>query len=233
MLARMLQYLYYGHYDVINIAAGLTRILDKAFPNVILDDAVLAQDFDFEVHANVYAMADRFEIQALKAVSATNFVFELRSKNFSIADLVSAIDFVYSTTPENDCGLRKWVVYRAQQVERELIRHDGFEMALKDHADFAWDFATKYAKANYLWCSNCKDTIDLVECRCGYHGMCGDPLCATEVVTSLRCTNCELWGKLRREVPRLEENLTLGELGRTDQPNAPFRKSQKKKRRFG
>lgn len=228
----MIQYLYYGEYDVINFAAGLTRILDKASSAVILDDAILAQDFDFEVHANVYAMADRFEISALKVLSATNFVIELRSKNFSIADLVSAIDFVYSTTPDNDFGLRKWVVYRAQQVEHELIRHPDFEGALKEHPDFAWDFATKYAKANYLWCTHCKDTIHLVECRCGFHGMCGDPICATEVVVALRCTGCELWGKLRREVPQVEENVTLGELGRTDEPEAPIKRPPKKKRKY-
>lgn len=234
MIARMLQYLYYGHYDVINIATGLTRILDKAASKFIHDDAILSQDFDFEVHANVYAMADRFEILALKAISATNFVSELRSKNFSIANLVSAIDFVYATTPDNDFGLRRWVVYRAQQFEHELVRHSDFENALKDHADFAWDFATKYAKANYLWCSHCTDTIDLVECKCGFYGMCGDPVCATQVPAALRCTRCDLWGKLRREVPRLEDDITLGELGRTDEPGAPLKRTpKKKKRRFG
>ncbi|ERF68880.1 hypothetical protein EPUS_04532 [Endocarpon pusillum Z07020] len=232
LIARMIQYLYYGKYDVLNVAAGLTRILDKASSKVILDDAIFAQDFDFEVHADMYAMADRFEIPALKALSAKNFVYEVRSKNFSIADLVSAIDFVYNTTPENDFGLRKWVAYRAQQVEHELVRHEDFKTALKDHPDFAWDFATKYAKANYLWCSHCKDTIDLVECRCGFSGMCGDATCATGAPAALQCTRCKNWGKLQRELPPLKENLTLGELGRTDEPNAPIKRSPKKKRRL-
>ena len=231
MIARMIQYLYYGEYDVMNVAAGLTRILDKASSKVILDDAMFAQDFDFEVHADMYAMADRFEIPALKALSAKNFVCEVRSKNFSIADLVSAIEYVYSSTPENDFGLRKWVVYRAQQVEHELIRHKDFETALKYHPDFAWDFATKYAKANYLWCSHCKDTIDLVECRCGFQGMCGDATCATGVPAALQCTRCEKWGKLHREVPALKENITLGELGRTDEPNAPIKRNSKKRKK--
>ncbi len=231
MIARMLQYFYHGEYDAINIAVGLTNILYKAAPSTDFDATTLPQDFDFEVHADMYAIGHRFEIRTLKAVSATKFVSELRSKNFSIADLVSAIQFVYSTTPDNDFGLRKWVVYRAQQFEHELVRHEDFENALKEHPDFAWDFATKYAKANYLWCSQCKDTIDLVECRCGFFGMCGDPLCATAVPAALRCTRCENWGKLRREVPRLEENITLGELGRTDEPEALIKRTPKKKRR--
>jgi hypothetical protein len=230
MIARMLQYLYCGEYDVINLSAGLTSILDKASSQIILDDAILAQGFDFEVHAQVYAMADRFEIPALKTIGATNFVSELRSKNFSIADLVSAIGFVYTTTPENGFGLRKWVVYRAQQFEQELVRYEGFENALKDHANFAWDFASKCARANYLWCCHCKDIIDLVECQCGFQGMCGDPVCATEVPAALRCTRCEFWGMLRRDMPRLEENITLGELGRTDEPDAPIRRTPKKRR---
>lgn len=232
LIARMLQYFYYGEYDVMNVAAGLARILDKASSKVILNDAVLIQDYDFEVHAEMYAMADRFEIPALEAFSATNFVSEVRSKNFSIADLVSAIEYVYKSTPENDVGLRKWVVYRAQQVDHELVRHDDFETALKDHPDFAWDFATKYARANYLWCSHCKDTIDLVECRCGFQGMCGDTTCVTGVPAALQCTRCEKWGRLQRDVPPQKENLTLGELGRTDEPNAPIKRSSKKKRRW-
>jgi hypothetical protein len=109
MIARMLQYLYCSEYDVINLSAGLTSILDKASSQIILDDAFLAQYLDFEIHAQVYAIADRFDILALKAIGATNFVSKLRSKNFSTADLVSAIEFVYTTTPENEFGLRKWV----------------------------------------------------------------------------------------------------------------------------
>lgn len=232
MVARMLQYLYYGHYDVINVAAGINHILDMAAPNIILDDAILSQDFDFEIHAALYAMAGRFEIPSLQTFSAAHFVSELRCKNFSIADLVSAIDTVYTTTPDSDHGLRKWVVYRAQQSEHELVRSNDFEMVLKDHADFAWDFATKYAKANYLWCSNCNGSVDLVECRCGFYGMCGDPICATEETAGLRCTTCEQWGKLQRDMPQLEENISLQELGRTDEPNAPTRKVSRKRRRI-
>ena len=233
MIGRLLQYCYNGHYDVINFAPGLSRVLDNASSNIILDEAILSQDYDFEVHAQVYAMAGRFEVPALKAVSAANFVFELRSKNFSVADLVSAIDVVYATTPETDFGLRKWVVYRAQQLQHELVRHNEFQHALKEHPDFAWDFATKYARANYLWCSHCKHAIDLVECRCGFYGMCGDPLCATQATAALRCTRCENYGKLSRDVPRLEDNINLGELGRTDEPEAPLKKTPKKKKRFG
>lgn len=230
MIARMLQYLYRGGYDVVNIAADLCKILDKASCETIFDDAMLAQNYDFEVHAETYAVAHRFGIPDLKALSAANFVSELRSKNFSAADIISAIDIVYTTTPDYDFSLRKWVVYRAQVSEHELSRHDDFKAALKEHPDFAWDFATKYARANYLWCCHCKDTIDLVECQCGFWGMCGDPLCATEKPAALRCTRCELWGMLRREIPRLEENFDLGELGRTDRPDAPIKKGSKKKR---
>ena len=233
IIARLMQYLYTGEYDVINFAPCLSRILGNASSQITFDDAILSQDYDFEVHAQVYAMAGRFEVPALQATSAANFIFELRSKNFSIADLVSAIDVVYATTPEYDFGLRKWVVYRAQQFQHELVRHDDFQTALKEHPDFAWDFATKYARANYLWCSHCNDMIDLVECRCGFYGMCGDPLCGTQATAALRCTRCENHGKLKRDVPRLEDNIRLGELGRTDEPEAPLKKTPKKRRRFG
>jgi hypothetical protein len=226
----MLQYLYYGHYDVVNFAANLRRVLDQASPQKLLDDRYLNQGFDFEIHAQMYAMAVRFEIPKLKTTSAAHFVIELRFKDFSVCDLISAIEIVYTTTSVDDISLRKWVVYRAQTFAIELARRADFESLLKDIPQFSVDFATKYARANYLWCSVCEDTVDLVECQCGFHGMCGDSKCATEMVTELRCTNCQAVGTLQRDIPRLEENVVMGPLGRTDEPNAPIKKVRKKRK---
>lgn len=229
MVARMLQYLYYGKYDVTNVTADLTRILDKAASKVILNGASPTQDLNFEVHAAVYAMAVRFDIPALKATSASNFICEMRSEKFNIADLVSAINTVYTTTPDNDLSLRKWVVYRAQQIKHVLVRYDDFRTVLQNHPDFAWDFAMKYARANFVFCSHCNNTIDLVQCKCGFYGMCGSPTCTAQTITALVCTGCSMPGTLQREVPPLEKNIMLGELGRTDEPDAEasFNKQEK------
>lgn len=232
MIARMLQYLYDDKYDVSNMASALFEIFDNAGPPDYLDNAVFVQDLEFEVHANVYALADRFDIPSLKAESANKFVSELRSPTFSITNLVSAIGRVYTTTPESDLGLRKWVVYRAQQVEYDLARNHEFEQVLKDYPDFAWDFATKYARANHLWCSRCNNFVTLIECRCGFHGMCGDGLCKAGDVSVLRCMTCDEFGNLTREVPKVEEDASLGILGRTDAPRAPMRRSPRNKGRF-
>ena len=202
MVARMLQYLYYGEYDVTNNAAGLTLILDNAASKVIVDNTIPAQDFDFVVHAAVYAMAVRLDIPALKAASASIFV--TRSKEFSIGDLVVAINTVYTTTQDNDPSLRKWVVYRAQKFKHVLFRYDDFETALREHSDFAWDFAMKYARGNFLWCSHCNDTIDLVQCQCGFYGMCGNAYCTAQTIKVLKCKQCGIVGTLQREIPRLK-----------------------------
>ena len=231
MVARMLQYLYHGRYDVINIAEDLSHVLDNASSTIILDNSILAQDYDFEVHAQVYAMAGRFGVSSLKVVSAANFVSELRSQNFSITDLSSAIDIVYTTTPEHDIGLRKWVVYRAQRLQHRVVRDDRFQDLLKRNTDFALDYATKYARANYLWCSHCKDTVELVECKCGFYGMCGDSLCAKEAVAALHCSGCNKVGNIQHEMPALEDGTTLGALPRMDVPNTGIRGSGKKRRR--
>jgi BTB/POZ domain len=232
MIGRMLQFLYHGSYDVLNLSADLTRFLDVSSPQTILFDAtILAQDFDFEIHAAMYAMSDRFEILSLKSFSATRFGAELRSKHFRVADLVAAIDLVYTTTPEHDDGLRKWVVYRAQRNERELARYDDFIAVLKKQPDFAWDLARKYAKANYVWCTHCKHTIDLADCRCGLSGMCGGPICVDIPVKSLSCTRCKTKGNLQQEIPRVEGNVMLGKLGRTDELDAQGRKAPSKKKR--
>lgn len=232
MVARMLQYLYHGNYDVVSFAESLSSILDKASSKAVLEDRSLNQNFDFEVHAQVYALATRFEIPDLKAMSAKNFVLELRSRNFSIADLVSAIDIVYTTTMNDDIGLRKWVVYRAQGFAEELLRQADFEAVFNDLPHFAWDFATQYARGNILFCSQCELTIPLGECRCGFHGMCGHRYCATEDASQISCTNCGCVDQLRREIPRLEQNLTLGVLGRTDEPNALIKRPRKRRKLY-
>ena len=234
MIGRMLQFLYHGDYDVLNIAADITRLLDAASPSTLFfDTMMLAQDFDFEIQAAMYAIGDHFEIPNLKSASQALFVAELRSKEFRLADLVAAVKLVYTTTSENDYGLRKWVVYRAQQLEGELVRYDEFKALLKERPDFAWDLATKYAKANFLWCPDCECIINLVQCRCGFAGMCGDSICTTGEVKSLRCTCCDSEGILQREIPQLDGSFELGVLGRTDQPHARTRKAPKKKSRAG
>jgi hypothetical protein len=230
MVARLLQYFYLGNYDAVGLAGPLTRILETSYPEGVIDTLLTTDGFDFETHALMYAMGDRFEVTGLKTLSATRFVNELRLKEFSVADLVSAVEIVYSSTPENDIGLRKWVTYRAQHSAQELVRHPEFERVMKAHEDFAWDFATKYARANYLWCRKCQKTIDLVECRCGFNGMCGDDACTKGAVEALCCTGCRKYGKFRREIPREDDNCTLGELGRTDKPEAKPKWTPRKRR---
>jgi hypothetical protein len=236
MIGRMLQFLYHGSYDVLNLATDLTRLLDTSSPSTILvDTTILAQDFDFEIHAAMLAIGDRFDIPSLKSTSQALFVAELRSQHFRVADLLGAIDLVFTTTPEDDIGLRKWVVYCAQQIEGELVCYDDFKAVLKRQPDFALDLATKYAKANYVWCMQCLNTIQLVECRCGFSGMCGDPTCAKGALKRLMCTRCETSGVLQREIPQLEGDVDveLGVLRRAYKPDARIKKSSKKRRRLG
>jgi hypothetical protein len=198
----MLQFHYQVSYEVLNLATDPTRLLDTSSPsNTLVDTTILTQDFDFEIHAAMFAIGDRFGICGLKSASQALFVAELRFRHFRVADLLSAIDLVYTDHPEDDVSLRKWVVYCAQQLEGTLVCYDDFKAVLKRQPDFALDLATKYAKANFVCCMQCEETIQLVECRCGFSGMCGDPVCAEGALKRLCCTDCETSGVLRREIP--------------------------------
>ena len=113
-------------------------------------------------HAGMYAMAEKFDLKNLKNLAKKKFVTALHclEPGFNVATLgdktltrvLEVIPLIYSTTLENDRGLRDLVV-------RHVARHWYVFLALKQFKTFMaanTDFIIEVIEAKERVCSRCK-----------------------------------------------------------------------------
>ena len=232
----MIQMLYTGSYSDHEDEGGLPIILENAVTHGTATERLErhpeARYPNYAVHAIIYAMSDKYNLRGLKFIPAFKFATTINKKEFTAEQLGEAIGIVYSTTPDCDNGLRKWVVYRAQRAGRLVEDYEGFQDLVKTNGEFAWDYATKYARQNQVWCPDCKQYTDLVDCECGFSGLCGDEICNEQDWGRLECCKCQIAGRLQREEPKEDQELEAFD---RDKASASWiRKSprSRKKRRF-
>lgn len=89
-------------------------------------------------NAQVYQIADKYDIQALKAHSKTKFGAVI-TRGWNTSDFPLAISVVYETTPLEDRGLRDLVVEKSRKNINELLKNDDFSKLLRETPDFAAD----------------------------------------------------------------------------------------------
>ncbi|RKL20902.1 hypothetical protein BFJ72_g14981 [Fusarium proliferatum] len=75
--------------------------------------------------AQMYQIADKYDIPALKAQSKNKFNVAVTT-GWSMDDFPHAITVVYESTPPEDRGLRDLVVQTARKNINKLLGHDGF-----------------------------------------------------------------------------------------------------------
>ena len=160
--------------------------------------------------AKVYAAADRFENDAMKIASEKVFQEKILDKNLNLNALIEVARVVYETTPASDEGLRKWVTYLTQKGSSVLLFLDEFNELIEENHDFARDFGTKYARANYVWCPDCKRNLWLTNCQCGFSGICGEKTCRAQDLDRLHCHRCMRRGALMRRPPTETDASGLG-----------------------
>lgn len=85
----------------------------------------------------VYALADMFFLEDLKAVAIAKLQQKLQDlwKSDSFPECIREI---YTTTPENDLGMRSAVVEMAKLHVRELVSKDKFKALICEGGDFAF-----------------------------------------------------------------------------------------------
>lgn len=88
--------------------------------------------------AQVYQIADKYDIPALKAYSNEKFATAIDA-GWSMDDFPLAISVVYDSTPAEDRGLRDLAVETARKNIDTLLEHDGFGELLRKTADFSAD----------------------------------------------------------------------------------------------
>jgi len=199
LVARMLLYLYTSDYKPDKDKPDLLhKIMNKARSTSIVVDPC-EEVPEVILAAQMYVIAEKYAISDLRALSIERFLAEIEKA--SIPNLLALIDIIYDSTPECDNLLRKWVVWRIQISKKSFDESNTLGMLVHKQPDFAEDLVTKYAARNYVWCPDCEAYVDLVQCCCGWSGLCGYPACMIGSpkgdLTALMCTICKASGQLQ------------------------------------
>lgn len=142
-VARMLDYLYSLEYAV-NTHAELDDIPTLHLTN--LEGAPQSpgtgppQPNRGVLHAQMYAMGDKYDISTLKAYSLTRFRRVIATQShMSVTDLATSITEAYETTPDSDRGLRDVVLDVAGKNVVKLARDDAFSRMAIDIPRFGYE----------------------------------------------------------------------------------------------
>jgi hypothetical protein len=192
LIARMLLYLYTSDYKPDKNKPDLLRKIMIQATSTTINVEPYEEVPEVILAAQVYGIAEKYAIKDLKDLSFVRFLPEIGKTPMS--NLLAVIDIIYDSTPESDNSLRKWVVWRVQVSKKSIDESNTLVTLVHKHHDFARDLITKYAARNYVWRPDCKAYVDLVQCRCGWSGLCGEQICMTgslkRCLKSLVCTLC-------------------------------------------
>ena len=195
----MLLFLYTSDYNLDrNTTSALCKIMSQSTMTVVASDT-FEKVSEVVLAAQMYGLAEKYAISKLKHLSSTRY--QELIEEASVANLLALVDIVYESTPASDNMMRKWLVWQIQVRKKSCNESNSLVELVQKHEDFAQDLITKYAARNYVWCPDCLRYIDLVYCRCGWSGMCGNPGCTAGAIEkslrNLNCTNCRTVGRLQ------------------------------------
>ena len=88
--------------------------------------------------AQVYQIADKYDIPALKTHSMGKFDTAINT-GWSMDDFPLAVGVVYGSTPSEDRSLRDSTLKTSCTNIDKLLQHDGFHKLLRETPDFAAD----------------------------------------------------------------------------------------------
>lgn len=100
--------------------------------------------YDTALHAKVYAIAEKYNIKPLKDLARTKFE-TAADRDWDSPYFPTTIDFVYTSTPPNDRGLRDIVVKLSRDHLKSLLYRPGFESMMEDNGDFGKDLVKAIA----------------------------------------------------------------------------------------
>ena len=111
--------------------------------------------------AQVYQIADKYDISALKMHSVGKFDTAINT-GWSMDDFPLAVSVVYGSTPSEDRGLRDLTLKTSCTNIDQLLQHDGFHKLLRETPDFAADLIP-------ILCDRRRTEVQRYECpSCGH-----------------------------------------------------------------
>lgn len=135
-----------------------TGIIDLPDDDVLLEEAMIKFMYEFELRefskdepdallflANLFALADKYDISSLKKIIAKTFVdmaIELHFADYEV-QFSSAIELIYTTTPSSVRELRDAAVGLAQTHLYILLKSEEFEDVMDRTGEFGKDLTKR------------------------------------------------------------------------------------------
>ncbi|KAL9065532.1 MAG: hypothetical protein Q9161_008184 [Pseudevernia consocians] len=138
---RMVEFLYRGDYQELDHADYQTidkDVIDRSGAH----HAVL--------HADMFAVADKYDIAALGDVAKGKFEKALSRTAIANGHYLEVINHVYSTTPESNRGLRNVIVEQTQirgsRIQEDPVLNPRLKEIVSTTRQFAWDLINSQLK---------------------------------------------------------------------------------------
>ncbi|KAK8208940.1 hypothetical protein M8818_003903 [Zalaria obscura] len=101
------------------------------------------------VHTKMYALGEKYGIPGLKALALVRFE-ESANIHWRGAEFAEAIPVIYTSTIEQDRGLRDAVVRKTISERTSLLRKVEIETVMKDINQFAYDIVKEAMRCHYV-----------------------------------------------------------------------------------
>ena len=143
----------------------LSFIYAKPYPVLPVENGKRAEE-DIITDAKLYAMADKYDIPALKDAVAASFAellyqISTSKKATPMAFLTELIPIVYEFTPDSDRQLRELLQVFFRSCPSTVIGRKSVMEYARDHTKFAYDMLVHSVKNNKAklryryWCLSC------------------------------------------------------------------------------
>lgn len=157
-------------------------VLHEDDPEIVdrMIDFLYRQDYDdegssLETHAQVYAIADKYEILSLKEWAALKSRRALKRTSKDDADRVAAaLEVVWTTTPQQDGGLRSLFLLWVGDNLDKVLDSERYVEVVKGHTDLAMDIIRELScrqKKGESYCGMCGANRTATDWSCGHFGL--------------------------------------------------------------
>jgi hypothetical protein len=148
------------------------------------DNDVAAHKVELCLHANVYALGEKYEVAAMKEVSLLKFV-EKAESFWSSKDFRNAVKIVFTTTADQDRDLRDLVARILSQHRRELAPDPAVEATVRQVDGLAYRLWKMTTTEKGPTCNACHSVL-VRRCQ-GSHGKLGKGSSTTAHFLSCEC----------------------------------------------
>jgi len=98
-----------------------------------------------ELHAKVFAMASKYDVESLELTARKKFKDQLR-RQWYVGDMITAMDVVFNHTPDREIKLRDALKDAIVMYATDVVRDPGFEAAVAGIDGLAYDLFCRMSR---------------------------------------------------------------------------------------